>query len=218
MSEMPRKVPVKPTGGDDVPQISLGGYPAKQCARITHNRYSPSAPRAALVSAEMQMLFDGGIVFETAVVDELARRNPDLLVLDGDDWDRCKKLTLTALEAGVSLVAGGRLPDVNGRVGAPDLLVRHGGGYLPVDIKNHKTLSAATNPESPRSLARVTISALNTPDARLGAAGYSNKAGHWRDDAMQLAHYTRMLQELGFQRNCQDLWIGVFQATSVPVC
>ncbi len=188
-------------------RISLGGYPAKQCARITHNRYSPSAPLPAPVSAELQMLFDGGIVFETAVVDELARRHPNLLVINEDDWDLCKQLTVTALEAGIPLVAGGRLPDVNGRVGAPDLLVRHGCGYLPVDIKNHRTLSATTNPQSPRYRARVTISALIAPDTRVSAAGYSNKAGHWRDDTMQLAHYTRMLQELGFHPGA-DLLIG----------
>lgn len=183
-------------------QISLGGYPAKQCARITHNRYSPSSPPATPVSAELQLLFDEGLVFETAVVDELAGQHEgsaDLLVLDeGDDWDGCKRLTVQAMEAGVPMIAGGRLPDVNGRVGAPDLLVRHESGYLPVDIKNHRTLSASKNPNSPRTRMRVTASALAAPDARSVYPGYSNNGGHSRDDTMQLAHYTRMLQELGF--------------------
>ena len=196
-----------------MPEILLGGYPAKQCARITHNRYSPSAPPPIPVSADLQMLFDEGRVFETAVVDELVRQysgSHDLRVLDDDQgWDNCKRRTVEAMEAAVPVIAGGRLPDVNGRVGAPDLLVRHGAGYLPVDIKNHRTLRPASNPDNPKSRAQVVVSTLAAPDARRSAAGFSNKGGHWRDDTMQLAHYTRMLQELGFHpTDDPDLLIG----------
>ena len=185
--------------------ILLGGYPAKQCARITHNKYSPTAPPPAPVSPELQALFDEGRVFQTAVVDEFVARyaeSADLLVLDeDDDWDTTKRLTLEALTAGVPIVVGGRLPDINGRVGAPDVLIRHGDGYLPVDIKNHRTLSPSANPDSPRARSQVDVSSLNTPDDRHTHRGYSNAAGHWRDDAMQLAHYTRMLQELGLHHS-----------------
>ncbi len=185
--------------------ILLGGYPAKQCARITHNKYSPTAPPPAPVSPELQALFDEGRVFQTAVVDEFVARyaeSADLLVLDeDDDWDTTKRLTLEALTAGVPIVVGGRLPDVNGRVGAPDALIRHGDGYLPVDIKNHRTLSPSANPDSPLARSQVDVSSLNTPDDRHTYRGYSNAAGHWRDDAMQLAHYTRMLQELGLHHS-----------------
>ncbi len=203
-------------------QIVLGGYPAKQCARITHNKYSPTAPPPMPVSAELQALFDEGRVFETAVVDELTRRNAgrnDLLVLgDDDDWERCKQLTVAAMEAEVPIIAGGRLPDVHGRVGAPDILIHVENGYLPVDIKNHKTLSPARNPESTKSRACVPISSLEAPGGRQVVAGYSNKGGHWRRDAMQLAHYTRMLQESGFHPTTDDtdpaLLIGGIIGTS----
>jgi len=174
----------------------------------------PSAPPPAPVSAESQMLFDEGRVFETAVVDELARCCTDLLVLDEDeDWDRTKRLTVQAMDAAVPIIAGGRLPNVNGRVGAPDILLRHGDGYLPVDIKNHKTLSPSKNPDSPKARAEVLVSALNAPHDRRSVAGYSNKGGHWRNDALQLAHYTRMLQELGFHPTA-DLLIGGIFGTS----
>lgn len=196
--------------------ILLGGYPAKQCARITHNKYSPTAPPPAPTTPELQALFDEGVVFETAVVDEFAARfagSADLLVIDEDDWDTTKRLTLDALKVGVPIVVGGRLPDINGRVGAPDVLIRHVDGYLPVDIKNHRSLKPSANPDSPRARAQATVSSLSTPDDRNMYRGYSNAAGHWRDDAMQLAHYTRMLQELGLYP-CDPALVGGIIGTS----
>lgn len=218
MSVARRKVRDQGKGVDAVSAILLGGYPAKQCARITHNKYSPTAPPPAPTPPELQALFDEGRVFETAVVDEFVSRfagSGDLLVLDEDaDWEATKRLTLDALRAGVPIVVGGRLPDVNGRVGAPDVLIRHADGYLPVDIKNHRTLNPSANPESPRARSVVDVSALNTPDDRHTHRGYSNTAGHWRHDAMQLAHYTRMLQELGLHPVSDPALIGGIIGTS----
>ncbi|ORW08122.1 MULTISPECIES: ribonuclease H-like domain-containing protein [Mycolicibacter] len=176
--------------------ITLGGYPAKQCPRRTHNQFSPTAPPRPAPSPELQALFDAGIAFEALVVDllrdQFAGTPTGLLVFDPDlDWDQCKALTVDAMCAGVPVIVGGRLPDTNGRVGAPDVLLQHAGGYLPVDVKHHRTMKPAGPAKS------VTVSALASPTHRYQHGGFSNAASHWRDDTLQLAHYTRMLQELG---------------------
>lgn len=175
--------------------ITLGGYPAKRCARVTHNEFAPGVPEPAPAPPELVALREAGIVFETTVFDEFRYRYRDserLLVLDADDGpDRQRRRTIEAMDAGVEVIAGGRLPNINGRTGLPDVLVRHGAGYLPVDIKQHRTVAA-----SKRS--QVAVSTLAAPDQPLAHPGYSNHGGRWRDDVMQLAHYTRMLQELGY--------------------
>lgn len=176
-------------------QVTLGGYPAKKCARLTHNQYAPGTPALVEASPDVQALWDAGRVFETEVIDEfraLYGDSPALIVLDGSEsWARAQRRTVAAMEAGVAVIVDGRLPDINGRRGAPDVLIRHSDGYLPVDIKNHHTLNQAKR-------STVQVSTLTAPDERLVRGGYSNRANSWRDDLMQLSHYTRMLQELGF--------------------
>lgn len=175
--------------------VTLGAYPAKQCARVTHNEFAPGVPEAAPLRPDLESLRTAGIAFEERVLDELRSRYGDserLLLLDADtSRAERQRRTAAAMQAGVEVIAGGCLPDVNGRRGLPDVLVRHQDGYLPVDIKNHRTLAFAKRAE-------VEISKLWQPDRRLTYPGHSDHGARWRDDVMQLAHYTRMLQELGF--------------------
>jgi predicted RecB family nuclease len=184
-----------------VTPVRLGGYPAKQCARRIHNQHAPGTPEPLGISAEVLALWNAGRVFETDVVDELQLRygsSPRLLVLDDSaGWAENQRRTAEAMNSGVAVIVRGRLPDVNARVGAPDVLVHHDDGYLPVDIKNHQTLSPAANPDSPKARSKVEVSTLTEPDQRLLRRGYSNRGNSWRDDVMQLSHYTRMLQEFG---------------------
>lgn len=184
-----------------VKPVTLGGYPAKKCARRTHNTFAPGLPAPLPISPDVQARLDAGLVFESSVVDELQhcyRDSSALLVLGDDDgWSANQDRTRAAISDGVPVIVNGRLPDVNGRVGAPDVLVRCGHGYLPVDIKGHKTLKPSANPDSPKARAQVTFSTLETPDDLRHRRGYSNKVVHRIDDALQLAHYTRMLQDLG---------------------
>lgn len=143
----------------------------------------------------MESLRTAGIEFEERVLDELRARYGDserLLLLDADlSRAERQRRTVAAMTAGVAVISGGRLPDVHGRRGLPDVLIRHQDGYLPVDIKNHRTVASAKR-------ADVKISTLSAPDRWLSHPGYSDHGARWRDDVMQLAHYTRMLQELGF--------------------
>lgn len=175
--------------------VALGGYHAKQCARVTHNLFAPGIREPAAPSPELVALRDAGIAFEAAILDELRDRFGDserLVVLDADTGrDEQRRQTLAAMDAGVAVIAGALLPQVNGRSGMPDVLIRYAGGYLPVDIKNHRTLNTSKRSEA-------WVSTLSAPDQLLTCAGYSDRGTRWRDDVMQLAHYTRMLQELGY--------------------
>ncbi|WP_046301363.1 ribonuclease H-like domain-containing protein [Mycobacterium sp. UM_Kg27] len=175
--------------------VTLGGYPAKRCARVTHNEFAPGIAEPAPPSPDLEALRSAGIEFEEAVLEELRSRyagSDRLLLLDAEiGATERRRRTVAAMTAGVEVIAGGALPDVNGRRGLPDVLVRHQDGYLPVDIKNHRTLA-------PAKRAEVEISALSQPDRRLTYSGHTDHGARWRDDVMQLAHYTRMLQELGF--------------------
>ena len=118
------------------------------------------------------------------------------------------------MDRGVPLVIGGRLPvdRMALRVGEPDLLLRAdafapgaaGGGYLPVDVKHHKTLDPRTNDDAPGAI----ISDLGTlfagpadPDDELQA--------RWRwPDLLQLAHYQRLLEASGHASRL-GRWAGI---------
>ncbi|BBZ22942.1 ribonuclease H-like domain-containing protein [Mycolicibacter hiberniae] len=175
--------------------VTLGGYPAKLCARLTHNEFAPGVPEPAPPRPELESLREAGIAFEGRVVDELRARFGDtgrLLFIENETGaEERQRRTVAAMKAGVEVIAGGRPPDVGGRRGLPDVLVRHQNGYLPVDIKNHRTVIAGKR-------AHAEVSPLSDPQHRLTVPGHSHRGARWHDDVMQLAHYTRMLQDLGF--------------------
>lgn len=180
---------------DATAPVTLGGYPAKRCARVTHNEFAPGAVEPAPLPPDLEALRSAGIEFEAHVLDELRSRygaSHRLVLLDaGTGWAERQRRTVAAMAAGVEVIAGGCLPEINGRKGLPDLLVRHKEGYLPVDIKNHRTVAGAKR-------SSVEIATLSEPDRWQTHPGHSDRGARWRDDVMQLAHYTRMLQDLGF--------------------
>jgi predicted RecB family nuclease len=92
-------------------------------------------------------------------------------------------------------VAGGRLPvDIAGhRVGEPDLLVRHGDGYVPVDVKSHKSLVVA--PEAGAGTALVSDVGEPFPAAAVPEPDATPRK-HLAD-LLQLAHYRRLLEASG---------------------
>ncbi|BBY98726.1 ribonuclease H-like domain-containing protein [Mycolicibacterium fallax] len=181
-------------------EIILGGYPAKRCARRTHNAFDPTAPPLGPADAGRQALIEAGLAFEAVVVDAVRRALGDtgqLRVIDEPDWAQATAATLAAIAERVPVIAGARLPNRGGRSGAPDLLVHRAGGYLPVEVKNHKVLTSTTRSSKPKSRSAVLASALGAPAAIHTVAGFGAKPDRRRDDGMQLAHYTRMLQDLG---------------------
>lgn len=171
--------------------VVLGGYPAKRCARAVHNDFSPVSPPQPPEDEATQKLFDAGNEFEAKVNERLSQSPGAVLLSDDDGWDANIAATLTAMRERVPLIVNGRLPRAGAMVGAPDVLVRMGEGYVPVDVKLHGTRKNAR-----RSSAWV--SDLADPTVRRQVPGLSESTWSVESDGFQLAHYTRMLQRLGF--------------------
>nr|MCW1959713.1 recombinase RecB [Mycobacterium sp.] len=194
--------------------ILLGGYAAKQCPVRTHNNFAPLVPLPEwLTPPELQALFDGGVQFEADVFAELHRIHPDTSELIDPDLRQAAAVakTLAAMQSGVPLILGGWLPDdtAGGRKGKPDILVRVGGGYLPADIKNHKTLDTAKKASKP-------VSSLVRPDIWWEQPGCTASPHHY-EDGLQLAHYTRMLQACGFHPGPDRLFGAIIGTSTVAV-
>lgn len=191
-------------GDRQVTDLVLGGYPAKMCPRVVHNENALGDLTPAPTSAHLQTLFDEGRAFEAEVTKVLrdALGGRGTFLTDNRSWSANIDATMTAMRRGDEVIVGGRLPKTQGRSGAPDLLVRVASGsqptYVPVDIKNHRTTVTTKRKE-------LTFSALSTPMEWRRTTEFCNRGGHWRDDAMQLAHYTRMLQDIGFHPG--DDWL-----------
>jgi predicted RecB family nuclease len=178
----------------DVSTVPLqGAYIAKRCpVRIQNDVLQPAAPLP--VSAEAQLRMDQGVAFERDVFAELRDRERAGWVFVGEDVGREDAVaqTVDALERQAPVVAGGYLPlDESGRrTGRPDLLVLAGDGYVPVDVKHHLTLevddagAAATSPP-----------ASPFPEEAAPRPGWARRKR--KDDALQLAHYRRMLEAMG---------------------
>lgn len=186
----------------DSHQVVLGGYPAKRCARAVHNDFSPESPPRPAVDAALQKLFDAGNAFEALINERLGAAADAVVLSDDGGWDANAEATLAAMRSGVALIVNGRLPRAGAMVGAPDLLVRMGEGYVPVDVKLH-----GTRKDSSRG--SLWVSSLAEPARRWKQVGLSDATGSMEDDGLQLAHYTRMLQTLGLHAGDDYLMGGI---------
>lgn len=153
--------------------VRLGAYPAKQCPRKVHNEHAPGAAEPASLPPAVLELIEGGRAFEVVVAAALREALGERLVEIGPGPDQADK-TIAAMDARAEVILGGRLPVVGPRVGAPDLLVRAEGGYVPVDIKHHHTSKKAARGE-------VQFSTLADPSSRRTLPGRSDRGGHRRD-------------------------------------
>ena len=190
--------------------ILLGGYAAKQCPVRTHNDFAPLIPKVEWVpSAEVQANLDAGLLFEAAVFAELLGIPSLTAVLVDSNLRKGDAIatTLAAMDSGAALVLGGWLPDdpLGGRTGKPDILIRVDGGYLPADVKHHKTLE-------PAKVKTKFVSSLTRPDRWSDVQGLT-ASSHYYEDGLQLAHYTRMLQACGFHPGHDQLF-GAISGTS----
>ena len=172
--------------------ILLGGYAAKQCAVRVQHDYGPS-PLKWVPALEDQARLDAGIAFEADVFAELARLHPAAVCID-PELRRAAAIaaTVAAMDAGAPLILGGWLPEDPdaGRTGRPDLLVSVGGGYLPADVKHHRSAE-------PKPTKTATIAALDTPADWQPVGGWSTATVYRMVDGLQLAHYTRLLEACG---------------------
>ncbi len=178
-------------GGYAAPPPLLGGYAAKRCPVRTQIDFHPLIPTQRWEpNPQEQARLVAGVAVEAEAFAALADLHPASVLVDPAlRHDDAVAATLAAMDAAAPLILGGWLPDDpdGGRAGKPDILIRTGGGYLPADVKNHRTLKPATR-------TTATLSPLGAPADVSDAAGLSAATGHRFDDGMQLAHYTRMLQ------------------------
>ena len=172
----------------------LGGHAAWHCAVAVQNDFNRLIPKEPWQpSPEKAARQEAGRVFEAEVFGLLQRLHPDAVVIE-PALRRTEAVaeTLAAMDACAPLILGGWLPDDvgGGRTGKPDILLGVAGGYLPADVKSHKTLNLST-----RNTAQV--SSLALPDKHIELENWSSNTEKRFSDGMQLAHYTRMLQACG---------------------
>ncbi|MBX9918651.1 MAG: recombinase RecB, partial [Mycolicibacterium frederiksbergense] len=166
--------------------VLLGGYAAKQCPVRTQHDFGPH-PLTWVPEAEEQARLDAGIDFEADVFARLIAAHPGTVHIDAAlRRQDATAETLAAMDAGAPLILGGWLPDdpAGARKGKPDLLVRVAGGYLPADVKHHRTLEA-------KKTKSARVSRLSTPAVHHLESGFTAATNHRLTDGLQLAHYTR---------------------------
>lgn len=183
-------VPSSPDYGAIKP---LSAYPAKRCpVRLQNDLLPPPGTIPVELPAAQQDRLDEGIAFEQSMLERLAALHPDAVVVP-DNW-RAVEPTVAAMESGAPLILGSVLPDdlAGRRSGRPDLLVRVDGGYLPGDVKLHGITEAKNGP------ARWSDLAAPWPASATAEPGLRLKADRERENALQLAHYWRMLEHHGY--------------------
>ena len=193
--------PVPAAVVSDVPL--QGAYTAIRCPQAVQlDVLRPCEPLPT--SPFYSMLRLEGRDFEVDVFELLKGAIPDAVVADRSLPPVAREAaTLAAMARCVPLVIGGRLPvDRLGlRVGEPDLLLRADAftlgtqdrGYLPLDIKHHKTLDPRAKDDATGAITselKSLFAGPADPDAELQA--------RWRwPDLLQLAHYQRLLEACG---------------------
>lgn len=170
----------------------LGAYPAKECPVKTHHRFDPTVSLPERTSDPGRAaLHDRGLEHEAAVFAAIVSTRPDAVLISPTSRHPVED-TIDALDDGAPLVLGGTLPDQaeGRRRGRPDILLRVGADeparYVPGDVKlHHATSGTGTVEASPVSDMDRTVTVPRGSSA------------HVEGDALQLAHYTRMLQSMG---------------------
>ncbi len=169
-----------------------GGYIAKRCPVVIQNRILvPDLETEPTIEARFRM--DAGMAFEAETLETIRGDEPgDWVVIPDYSKDEALQATEASLADRVEVIENGFLPlDEKGRrTGRPDLLVRSDVGYIPVDIKHHRTLDKEDE-------STVLISDVSDPfyEAAYSLAGWQLRKH--QDDALQLAHYHRMLEAAG---------------------
>lgn len=173
----------------------LDSYAAKQCpVRVQLDVLQPGKPVPMAEDALLRI--EQGNEFESSVVATLqSLAGPGWVFVDEVELsaDERRAATVRALGAQVPVIVGANLAAdfEEKRSGKPDMLVRHEVGYVPIDIKHHMTLDGFG--PGPPSL----VSELCTPFPDAAWEDPLWQRRRHKGDALQLAHYRRMLEAAG---------------------
>lgn len=110
--------------------------------RVTMDLFGDTAKRDP-VSPFVELLWERGNAFEQQVIEQLRIPFTNLRPYADEEKER---LTLEALRRGDALIYGGRIR-AGDLLGDPDLLRRHGAGYVAGDIKSGRAEEGATEEE-----------------------------------------------------------------------
>lgn len=216
---------------DDYVVPPQGGYTAKMLPCRVHNDQVLSADLAAPDSEAALRRMAAGVEFENEIgdrvkaalkaveVDEtttLAKVKAALIpACDRTPESKARRelLTIRCMEQGVPFIWNARLPaDLEGsRVSEPDYLVRigdkgasrNGWAYAPGDVKHHKELSGDAAEQ------KWMISTLAAPAFEKASATAIGDGSPQHVDSMQLAHYHRHLEYLGYAQQTEQVWGGI---------
>lgn len=183
----------------------LGSYAAKQCpVRVQLDVLQPGEP--VPISADARLRMDQGIEFESAVVAHLSTvGTPDWAFIDETNLtgNERRAATEAAIDARKPVIVGANLAAdfIGKRAGKPDMLVWHIDGYVPVDIKHHMTLDAFDRGPA------ATVSELANPQHGAAAQDPVWQRRRHKGDALQLAHYRRMLESA--RHSATEAWGGI---------
>jgi predicted RecB family nuclease len=184
----------------------LGAYVAKRCPVRVQLEHLGLEVEEVPLPADVVLRMEQGNAFEAAIV-------ASLYEVAGPDWafvDEAHLSPAAARAATMSAIAD-RAPVIVGanleadfaakRAGKPDLLLWDEDGYVPVDIKHHLTLDALAKG------APAVVSELAAPAPAAATADPLRQLRRNKDDALQLAHYRRMLEALEVAATGQ--WGGI---------
>ncbi|WP_152362167.1 TM0106 family RecB-like putative nuclease [Microlunatus speluncae] len=205
-------------------EILLGSYAARSCAVKTHNAFDATVSQVESEPDDsLAELFDGGLTYQHQVLDRLlaacSETVLDLRALDDHPGRIRTGACAEAVAAGFPVIMGPTLPpDAEGhRLGSPDLLVRGADradgrpGYHPVEVKWHKIIERhrprrarpqdqqpEQRPTEPPPELPLTELINPGPQHRELITGLGLRVGNREADFLQLAHYWRMLERLGW--------------------
>ncbi|HEY9294172.1 MAG TPA: TM0106 family RecB-like putative nuclease [Microlunatus sp.] len=193
--------------------IVLGAYAARSCAVKTHNAFDPTIPEPVReIDEALAEIFEGGEQFEDAVIGRLVSaargRVIDLRLADELPAHIQSGACAEAMAGGADLIIGGLLPRAveQHRSGRPDVLVRGADqpdgrpGYHVLLIKMHKIHERKRPTKQPRPNASLLLSSFTAPAPEDAdeVPGYGFRLSSRDTDLIQLAHYQRMLTDLGW--------------------
>lgn len=188
----------------------LGGYDAKSCPEKIRKSFDPFYKDIDLdlPSSGVQQRMDAGRLFETLLgeiwsskIDKAKFYQIPICDRSEESKKEREKLTLEVMNnpGKVLVIWNARFPQLkkSHRTGEPDALIRaekKGDKYswIPLDIKDHKVLEGSAKNKQYLS------SDLDSPIFTKSELFNFGEGTPRKNDALQLAHYYFMLNELGF--------------------